>query len=104
MLCPCCDDKRKVVARCEDCNDFLCILCFHAHKRVKLAKQHKITTFISLSPRLSISKEVNENIKPIKVKKAPKTEKLKMLPNTARSLKSDKKCKRYMGISLSLFK
>ena len=33
----------------------------------------------------------------------PKIEKLKILPNTARALKSDAKCKRYMGISLNLF-
>ena len=40
LLCTC-EDKKKVVARCETCDEFLCALCYFAHLRVKMTKDHQ---------------------------------------------------------------
>ena len=49
IVCPC-DDGSNAIAKCEDCDDYLCILCYHAHIRVKLTKDHNITTFEAIIP------------------------------------------------------
>ncbi|KAJ8976518.1 hypothetical protein NQ317_009087, partial [Molorchus minor] len=40
-----CDDRGPVFARCVDCNQQLCEACFHAHRRYRLTRNHRITRF-----------------------------------------------------------
>ena len=92
LLCPCCEDKGKVVAQCTTCDDLLCAPCYYAHLRSKPSKSHKVKILVDDIPA-SYNK-----------RKGTQTEKPKMRPNTAKALSSNVKCKRYMGINLTQFK
>ena len=98
MQCTC-EDKKKVVARCETCDELLCSLCYYAHLRVNLTKNHKFKVLARLSPQ---KKSKTKKDKAVQVKRL-KPNKLEMRPVTARALKSNKTCKQYTGLSLNLF-
>ena len=98
MLCTC-EDKKKVVATCETCDEFLCSLCYYAHLRVKITKNHKFKVLARLSPQKKpkLTRNKGTQVKRLKPKN------LEMRPVTARALKSNKTCKQYTGLSLNLF-
>jgi len=55
-FCSCSSDqdqlqaKERSVAYCEDCKDHMCETCYHAHLRVKLTKDHRITWLNGKNP------------------------------------------------------
>ncbi|ESO95464.1 hypothetical protein LOTGIDRAFT_117045, partial [Lottia gigantea] len=42
--CTGCDDSIDATSHCEDCEEWLCDQCVFAHKRVKITKDHTITS------------------------------------------------------------
>ena len=44
-----CDDQSIATSYCEDCEEYLCDDCVRAHRRVKMTKDHKITSVASSS-------------------------------------------------------
>ena len=41
--CTACEDsKTRAVARCSDCNDYLCETCLESHKRLRALKKHRV--------------------------------------------------------------
>ena len=98
MLCSC-EDKKRVVSKCETCDEFLCTLCYFAHLRVKLTRNHqfKILSKIQQPKIANKMKSKATQTKRLKAKKLP------LRPVTSRALKTDKKCKQYTGVSLEFF-
>lgn len=43
--CQSCDDAAEPISRCRNCNENLCTGCVHAHRRVKLTKDHVIVPY-----------------------------------------------------------
>ena len=43
-MCDSCDENNFASAKCEECEDHLCDDCVKAHKRLKITKDHKIST------------------------------------------------------------
>ena len=93
------EDRKKVVANCTTCDEFLCTKCYYAHLRVKLTKSHNIK-------KLSIIPQENPTIE-MKTRgtqtKRLNATKLPVTPVTSRALKTDKKCKQYTGVHLEFF-
>ncbi len=51
--CTACESGSVALAKCQDCQDFLCKPCVNAHALTRLTKGHKICTFSA--------KDMNEN-------------------------------------------
>ena len=51
--------KEIAVAYCEDCKDNICETCYHAHLRVKLTKDHRISWFYGKYPILKLVRILN---------------------------------------------
>ncbi len=49
-----CDDRNPAHSWCSDCEDHLCDDCVKAHQRVKITKDHNITTIV-VQPRMRSS-------------------------------------------------
>jgi tripartite motif-containing protein 71 len=48
IFCNSCEESNsKAIAYCQDCNEHICETCYHAHLRVKLTKDHKISMLAS---------------------------------------------------------
>ena len=98
MLCTC-EDRKKVVANCTTCDEFLCTLCYFAHLRVKLTRSHNFK-ILSIIPQQKPT--INMNSKATQTKRLKAT-KLPVRLVTSRALKTDKKCKQYTGVHLEFF-
>ncbi|XP_072042587.1 uncharacterized protein [Amphiura filiformis] len=50
IMCTSCDvsDGNEAVARCLECDDFLCKRCFQGHKSFRLTKNHSVYTIVEL--------------------------------------------------------
>ncbi|XP_072041707.1 E3 ubiquitin-protein ligase TRIM56-like [Amphiura filiformis] len=48
IMCTSCDSGNEAVARCLDCDDFLCETCFKAHQNMRLMKHHSVLTLVEL--------------------------------------------------------
>ena len=99
MLCSC-EDKKRVVSKCETCEEFLCTLCYFAHLRVKLTRNHQFKILSKIQqPKIAnqMKSRATQTCKRLKAKKLP------LRPVTSRALKTDKKCKQYTGVSLEFF-
>ena len=99
MLCSC-EDKKKVVSKCETCDEFLCTLCYFAHLRVKLTKNHQFKILSKIQQPKTAKEMISKATQTLKRLKAKK---LAPRPVTSRALKTDKKCKQYTGVSLEFF-
>ena len=107
MVCSC-EEAEKIMAKCEECDEFMCIECFKAHCKLKVMKKHKVTVFNSATLSEKKPKVKRRNVK---IGVRPKTSKkgvqcnIKPSPTlvTQRALSSNKKCKKFHGISLNLF-
>ena len=107
MVCSC-EEAEKIMSRCEECDEFMCIKCFSAHCILKVMKNHKVTVFDSATLSAKKPKVKRKNVK---IGVRPKTRKkgiqcnIKPSPTliTKRALSSDKKCKKFHGINLNLF-
>ena len=106
MMCSC--KGEEVIAKCNECDDFLCILCFSVHSRLKISKSHTVTIF---KAHTSSEKKPKLKTKSVKIGVRPKTRnrfvqcnrKPTITPVTQRALSSDKKSKKFHGINLALF-
>ena len=99
MLCTC-EDKKIVVATCETCDEFLCALCYFAHLRVKVTRNHQ---FKILSKIPQQKKHTNKKTKATQTCKRLKAKKPPLRLVTSRALTTDKKCKQYTGLHLDFF-
>ena len=93
-------DKKKVVAKCETCDEFLCTLCYYSHLRVTLTKNHQFKILSKIQkPKKAIKmvSKATQTVKRLEEKKALLT------PVTSRALSTDKKCKQYTGLHLEYF-
>ena len=98
MLCKC-EDKKKVVATCETCDEFLCTLCYFAHLRVKLTRNHQFKILSKIQQPKTAKRMKNKRTQT----KRLKAKKLLVRPVTSRALATDKKCKQYTGLHLVYF-
>ena len=98
LLCSC-EDKQKVVVTCETCDEFLCTLCYFAHLRVKLTRNHQF----KILSKIQQPKTANKMKSKATQTKRLKAKKLLVRPVTSRALKTDKKCKQYTGLNLVFF-
>ena len=98
MVCVC-KHAKKAIARCEECEDFLCVLCYNAHQLVRLTKDHTIS--IIDQDDIGITSQGTQTDKG--KNKSTQTDKPEMLRVTADALKNNKRCKQFLGISLPLF-
>lgn len=57
--CHSCDEGEAAAYRCRQCNEYLCENCTRAHQRVRLTKEHDITTLSQLDISKSRS---NDNL------------------------------------------
>ncbi|XP_038054644.1 E3 ubiquitin-protein ligase TRIM71-like [Patiria miniata] len=48
IKCQNCDEDKRAISRCMDCNNFLCQECQKAHERMTFMKSHKIYTLTQL--------------------------------------------------------
>ena len=107
MVCSC-EEAEKIMAKCEECDEFMCIECFKAHCKLKVMKNHKVTVFDKATLSAKKPKVKRKNVK---IGVRPKTRKkgiqcnIKPSPTliTKRALSSDKKCRQFHGINKKLF-
>ena len=103
-----CKEGEEVIAKCSECDDFLCILCFYAHSRLKISRNHSVTLFNSA---VLSSKKPNVKRKSVRIGVKPHTRNkfaqcnIRHSPTmvTQRALSSDKKCRQFHGIKLKIF-
>ena len=48
LHCTNCEDESSATARCLDCAEFLCSNCIHAHRRIRVTKDHRIVSLDTL--------------------------------------------------------
>ena len=105
MTCSC-KEGLEIVAKCDECDDFMCALCFFAHARIKATKEHTVVLF-----KATTSSAKKTKLKDKSVGVRPKTKRKLIQCNrkpspllvTQRALSSDKKCRQFHGISKKLF-
>ena len=98
MLCAC-KHAKKPIATCEECNDLLCVLCYNAHQLVRITKDHTL----SIIDQDDNGKTSHGTQTDKGKNKGTQTDKPEILRVTADALKNNKRCKQFMGISLTLF-
>jgi hypothetical protein len=105
MTCSC-KEAEDIIAKCEECDEFMCILCFRAHSRFKLTKSHTVTLLkATTAPKPKLKRRsVKIGVRPhTRNKYVQCNRKPTLTPVTQRALSSDKKCKKFHGINLGLF-
>ena len=87
MLCSC-EDAIPIIAKCVNCDEHLCVLCYYAHIRVHRSRtqDHQITFFEQKEPPPP-PKKPNQKRNKRSQTNPPKKEKPLMQPVTERALK-----------------
>ena len=107
MTCSC-EQAEDIIAKCEECEEYMCIMCIRAHSKFKLTKSHTVTLLkatTSTAPKPKLKKRsVKIGVRPhTRNKSVQCNRKPSLTPVTQRALSSDKKCKKFHGINLGLF-
>ncbi|KAL4616921.1 E3 ubiquitin-protein ligase TRIM71-like [Arapaima gigas] len=53
LYCSCCDEGNRATSHCLDCQELLCGNCAHAHRRVRLTKDHFVEGLVESLPKIS---------------------------------------------------
>lgn len=48
LHCTNCEDNSEATSRCLECAEFLCVNCVHAHRRIRVTKDHRILSMDTL--------------------------------------------------------
>ncbi|XP_022088844.1 E3 ubiquitin-protein ligase TRIM71-like [Acanthaster planci] len=56
LLCEQCEEGIIAVSRCLDCKENICRICWEAHQRWKLTKNHQIIEILNEVPKATVSK------------------------------------------------
>ena len=104
ISCSC--KAEDIFAKCKECDDFLCIMCFNVHSTLKITKDHTVSL---LKPTKSSGKKPKLKMRSVGVSAWPKTKnkgvqcKPALKQVTQIPLSNNKKCKQFHGISLALW-
>ena len=88
---------------CETCDEYLCTLCYYAHLRVKLTRNHQFKIFSKIPQQKASKIMKNKETQVTCEVKRLKGKKLLVRPVTSRALETEKKCKQYTGVHLHFF-
>ena len=48
IICTSCKSRQSAIARCDDCDSFLCSGCVDAHQYMRCFENHKVTAYLLL--------------------------------------------------------